>query len=334
MMLHHHDSYRIVRLDGGSARARTAGLDMNGGGGVPDGEEKRLGTRQYLATELRRVRDLAGLSGRELAHRVGISQSKVSRIEAAMVVPSAPEVAAWADAVRASAETKQLLITLTESVFTEVETWRTALSGRAHMQDEVQQLEAHSRRVLSFQHSLVPGLLQTAEYARRVFTLFQPPYAENDLAAALAARLDRQLVLFDEGKEFSFLITEAALRWRPGPARMLRRQFDRIATLSTLSNVSVGIIPQTVQAVTSFVHGYTLFEAQDDNPGAARSTRGDDSDGVVMLEAIHANVIINDRDSIALYRSRWSLISQMAIFDDEARGFLEHLAGDLPEVGT
>jgi transcriptional regulator with XRE-family HTH domain len=285
-------------------------------------EAKRPGTRQYLASELRRARDLAGLSGRELAQRVGISQSKVSRIESGTTVPTAPEVAAWSEAVAASPETRQLLTTLTESVFTEVDTWRSALAGRAHMQDDVMQLEGRSERVLSFQPSLVPGLLQTAEYARRVFALFQPPYAENDLAAALATRLDRQLAIFDEKKEFCFLITEAALRWRPGPVSQLRAQVDRISSLSTLSNIRIGLIPSGVPALTSIAHSFVIFELGDAELRAASDGPGN----IVTVEAIHANLTINDPESVALYRARWSLLSQMAIYGDEARAFLAGLS--------
>ena len=66
-----------------------------------DGAEHRT-KRERLATELRRLRDQAGISGRDLAHRVGISQSKVSRIESGTVIPSLPEVTAWGEAVVAA----------------------------------------------------------------------------------------------------------------------------------------------------------------------------------------------------------------------------------------
>jgi len=275
-----------------------------------------FGKRQSLAAELRRARDLAGISGRDLAHRIGISQSKISRIESGASVPSAPEVAAWADAVGAPDETRLLLASLTEAAFTEVHTWRAVLDGRSHLQDDIQELESRTGKILAFQPSLIPGLLQTAEYARRVFTLFDPPYPERDIPDALASRLDRQLALFDENREFGFLITEAALRWRPGPPELLLAQFDRIASLSTLSNVSIGLIPHAARAITSTAHSFVIFESR----GKAH---GDElPDSVVTVETIHANLTINDPESVALYRRRWSLLAQMAIYGAEARAFL------------
>jgi hypothetical protein len=62
----------------------------------------------------------------------------------------------------------------------------------------------------------VPGLLQTAEYIRRVFQVFtwDPAGMEpHDTSAALAARLRRQEALYDESRQFDFIVTEAALRW-------------------------------------------------------------------------------------------------------------------------
>jgi len=284
-----------------------------------DGAEP-LSNRRRLAAELHRVRDLAGISGRELAHRIGISQSKVSRIESGTAIPSAPEVTAWAEAVAASAETKRLLTALTEAAFTEVHPWRAVLKDRLHLQDDIQELENRAGKVRTFQPSVIPGLLQTAEYARRLFSVIDPPYAESDIPAAVAARLDRQLALFEEHRKFEFLITEAALRWRPGPSTLLQAQFDRIESLRTLSNVSIGLIPHAVLARACTSHSFAIFELAD--------VGGHDTDGeeapnaIVTVETVHANLVVSNPDSVGLYQARWHRLEQMAIYGDEIRAFL------------
>jgi transcriptional regulator with XRE-family HTH domain len=290
--------------------------------GDPSGKLQRLGA------ELRRLRDQAGISGRDLAHRIGISQSKVSRIESGSATPSLPAVTAWAQAVGASGETVEMLVALTEAVFTEVHSWSATLPGRGHIQDNIQELELRAQETSTFQPSVVPGLLQTAEYARRVLTLFHPPDADNDIPAAVAARLDRQVALFEEARRFSFLITEAALRWRPGPPRLLLAQLDRIASLLTLENVSIGLIPHRVEAVAPMTHGFVIFEKRGDD-----SARGDENhDSAVLVEVVHACLTVNDPESVALYRARWSLLKQMALCDDEARRFLAEIAADIRGV--
>jgi transcriptional regulator with XRE-family HTH domain len=297
----------------------------------------RLNVRAQLAAELRKARDLAGISGRELAHQVGISQSKVSRIESGTALPSWPEVTAWADATAASQDARELLGSLTEAAFTEVHTWHAILRSQTHLQDDVQELENGARLVRTFQHSVVPGLLQTAEYARRVFTLLQPPYAEPDIPAVLAARMDRQTALFEEGRRFEFLITEAALRWRPGPPRLLLAQLDRITSLSTLENLSIGLIPQAVEAVTNTSHSFVILDAgggtAEGGTAEGGTAEGGTAEAVVTIETVHANLTVKDPESIALYRTRWSLLQQMAVFGEEARAVLAGLAAELQQVG-
>jgi transcriptional regulator with XRE-family HTH domain len=281
-------------------------------------DQRLLSNRQRLASELRRIRDRSGLSGRQLAEQVGISQSKVSRIESGRTVPSVPEVEAWATAVSAPETLKDLLTALTDASYTEVHPWTSVLQDKRHLQDEIQEIENRARLELEYEPSVVPGLLQTAEYARRVFTMFDPVYAEVDIPAVVASRLDRQVALFDPARRFAFLITEAALRWRPGPVPVLLSQLDRIASVSTLENVSIGLIPQAARALTQVPHGFVVVEPLDQ-----------DGDTLVMVETVHANLVISDPAQAALYRRHWSLLEKSAVFGGDARDLLAGVAADI-----
>jgi transcriptional regulator with XRE-family HTH domain len=115
--------------------------------------------RRQLAFELRRLRDQAGISGRDMAKAIGMSQSKVSRIESGVAMPRLPEVEQWADATGASPGAKRSLLSLTERAFTEIHHWRTTLRARPHLQHELREREARTRVSRSFQPSVVPGLL-------------------------------------------------------------------------------------------------------------------------------------------------------------------------------
>jgi transcriptional regulator with XRE-family HTH domain len=274
--------------------------------------------RQHLAAELRSSRELAGLSGRELAQRIGISQSKVSRIESGAKIPSQPDVEAWMQAVGATPDRRALLVALTESVFTEVHDWQVALRAQGHLQGHVEEREATARVVRTYQNSVVPGLLQTAEYARRVLSMSQVPYPPNDLAAAVAGRLQRQLAVFDEDRQFDFLVTEGALRWRAGSSKMLIVQLDRIASLCTLENVSIGLIPLDAAGTTPLSHGFIIYE-----PGDT------DHDPYVTVQTIHADLTVRGADRVDLYQERWRLLERMAVFDDEARALLADIVTKL-----
>ena len=271
--------------------------------------------RERLAAELRRLRDIAGVSGRDLAQRIGISQSKVSRIESGTVVPSLPEVTAWGKELGVSVETQGRLTALIESAYSEVHPWGAALQ-RGNLQDGIQDQESTATRIAVFQPSVVPGLLQIAEYARRVIAMFHRQYTDSDPSAELASRLQRQLALYDTDRHFEFLITEAALRWRPGPTRLLLAQLDRIASISSLENVSIGLIPLSAEALTLSTHAFVIYE-------------GEHRDSWVSVETIHADMRVAAPEHLDIYRSRWSLLKKMALFDAAAQEFLSSIVEDL-----
>ncbi|MEC3915635.1 helix-turn-helix domain-containing protein [Nocardia sp. CDC160] len=277
--------------------------------------------RQQLGVELRRLRDMAGISGRELAKRVGISQSTLSRIEAGHVVPPLPQVLDWAKAVGADADCQHSLRALTEVAHTpEVHDWASSLADRPHLQDDVRAFEEDAQVVRNFQPSLIPGLLQTADYARRVFATFDPPYTPDAAAAALAARLERQRVLYDPTKRFEFLITEAALRFRPGPHRVLLAQLDRIISIETLDTVTIGVIAQDIEASTTIPHGFVIYENEDH--------------ALASAEPIPGSMVTRGPDLVDAHRRRWDALTRMAMFGTDAHEFLTGLRDEIHRITT
>lgn len=276
------------------------------------------GKRRRLATELRLLRDVNGITGRELARRIGISQSKVSRIEAGAALPSIAEVTAWTRAVGAPAETEALLERLTDAARTEVETWHDALEGRSHLQDNVRELEATAVRTRGSEPTMVPGLLQTPDYIQRTLTMFQQLMPQIDVPSGAVERVNRQRVLYEEDKEFEFLITEGALRWRPGPPRILLAQLDRIAAMSTKDNVEIGIIPLLrAEATTAMLIPFTIFDRGGNAPGS-----------LVRVETPHAGLTVRAPDDVAMYESMWASQRRMARFGDDARALLDELSAE------
>ncbi|GII95476.1 helix-turn-helix domain-containing protein [Sinosporangium siamense] len=286
--------------------------------GTSGSDDRPRTKRRQLAVELARVRRQAGISGRELATQIGISQSKVSRIEAGTTIPSLPQVETWAAAVKATEETRRSLVALTEAAFGEVHSWNIAFSDRPHLQDEFKDLEDRARAIRTFQLSVVPGLLQIAEYARRVFSFFDPAYSEEGLAAAVATRLQRQLALYAPDREFEFLISEAALRWRPGPPRLMLAQLDRITSIGSLGNVVIGVIPQNREATVSPMHGFVIYEGG-----------GGQGDVLVEVETAHAGLTVTSPADVALYRRQWARLAGSALYGDEAGELISGIAAEM-----
>jgi hypothetical protein len=140
-----------------------------------------------------------------------------------------------------------------------LEPWR-AEAGSAGFQQAIGTLERASRFIANFQPDFVPGLLQTGEYARRVLAMAGNP----DPAAAALKRLERQAILHDPSHRLEFIVTEAGLRWCTGPTDMLVPQLDRVASLATLRNVTVRVIPLGADWRTTPPYPFILYDERDD----------------------------------------------------------------------
>lgn len=280
-------------------------------------DDPRRAARQYLGAELRRLREMAGVSGRQLAIQMTVPQKRLSRIERGEAVPSMPEVMRWADEVNADDQARDTLRRLTVAAFTDVTSHRDTLGVHGHLQGAVGTDEAGAGLIRNYSAEVVPGLLQTAEYARRVFSLADP-HGEMDHVAALAGRMRRQELLYDQSRRFEFMLQESALRWRPGPVALLVAQLDRIASMSTLENVAVGIIPWTTEAPAPPYGAY-----------AVHTDRNDELDPSVSVELVHGSAVISDPEDVARYTEHWTIWATVARWDHDARTYLSQLAAEL-----
>jgi transcriptional regulator with XRE-family HTH domain len=211
--------------------------------------------RQRLADELKRLRVLSGLSGRELGRRIGVDQSTISRIERGDQRVSLPQVIAWSKATEAPEENQAQLLALAEDILVGPRSWEAASeTGSTDYQRDTAELEARTGTLSNYQPAAMPGLLQTPAYARRLFSS-GPAGALPDLAERVMGRIERQHVLYGETKRFRFVIPEAVLRWPYGPPGDLavldehREQLARVETVMGRPNVEVGILPLAPVAV-------------------------------------------------------------------------------------
>ncbi len=276
--------------------------------------------RTQLARELKRLREFAGLSGRDLATRirdsgVEMSQSKVSRIESGAATVTRPEVQAWADAMDAAPGTRKRLMELAETAFTEVAAWRNAVrAGQGHLQDRVRARETTARTVRNFQPTVIPGLLQTPEYAHWMIPLADIA-GVVDHAASAAARLERQPALFDTDRRFEFLIGESALHWNPAPATdLLVAQLDRVVSLAATNNVHIDVLPIDGQAVATPWSNFVVYEGEET---------------FVMVELIHASLKIADPEDVELYRSLYDRLRERAVRGPDAVVLIQRIAAEL-----
>lgn len=278
-------------------------------------ESKRLsGAHRQLIAELKELRESANLSGQRLGVLLDWSQSKVSKIENGRTRPSGSDVMAWARVTGATDQQTAEMVSLVEAVSTETRTWSSRQGSLATRNSEIARIEAETTHLQNFQPSVVSGLLQTAEYARRVITMLDVS-GDKDVAAAVAIRMERQTVLYDQEKTFEFLLTEGALRWRPGPPSLLLPQLDRLVSIATLPNVTVGVLPAGDEAVALYVNGFTIFGIPDDP--------------LVLVETLHREQRLNDEADLALYRGAFARMWDAAATGDNAAVLIRRIMADV-----
>lgn len=267
--------------------------------------------RRELARRLKSLRADSGLSAQRVAAELGWSQSKVSKIENGRTRPTPADVAALAQAFGAKRSIKAELVDLAQAAETEATTYR-ALWRRGFVQRQRHygELEANATELLIYQPSIIPGLFQTADYARRVLASFEIDQA--DLAAAVVARLERQRVLYDESKCIRAVITEAALRWRPGPVGLSVAQLDRLDSLMTLPNLEVGIVPLDAPGSLLALNQFVIFKL------------GDDLD-VVTIETYTAEVTVTEPEGVAAYEAAFKRHRSSAAYGDDARTLIDQV---------
>lgn len=245
---------------------------------------------ERLRRELVRQRDLAGLSARRLATEMGSNYGKVWRVESGKQLPTIPLVRQWLESCNADALDRGRITDLVEAVHGETRGWGDLLTGVAHLQGVARERESGAAMVRNFQPTVVPGLLQTPEYAARIIPLADHMGA-IDHAAALATRLERQQRLYEDGHQFQFLLVESALRWSVQLGAVTPAQVDRIGSLAKLPNVDIAVIPAGEDVVVPW-HNFAIWEPQDDEP-------------MVTIEQFHGEQTITDVEVVEMYRRLW-----------------------------
>lgn len=256
--------------------------------------------RKQLGNRLRLLRVRAGLTGDTMP---GFTQSKVSRLETGRTTPSLADIEAWARATSATQEEVGEMAALVEQLAVSTTSWRILHHlGRTEKQQDIAELERESRAICVFQPVMIPGLLQIAEYARRSMQMsLAAPL--TDLSQAVAARMERQAILYDTGREFEFLLTEPALRWSPGPPEMMRAQLDRLISVASMPNIKLGVIKLETEATLPFLHPFVVFEGPET---------------VITVETYTAELSIREAGDVATYRQYLDRLRAMARWADSA----------------
>ena len=276
--------------------------------------------RRALAAELRRLREHAGMSGDEVAARLGWSGSKVSRIETHRTGIKASDLGLLLNLYGVHDEQRGQLRALADEQ-DERGWWSSYASGLRPEYVAYIGLEAAAAAVRCWSPELIHGLLQTEDYAREATTsVFDdpPPVPPGDIQRRIDARLRRQEMLTLPGpKQFAFVLDEATLRHRFGTAETMRAQLVQVELLSRLPNVTVQVL------AFAGLHpigpgGFTLLEFAPVHDVAVSD--------VVYIEHLTGNSFVEEETEAYEYKLAFQRLATEALDEDTSRKLIRRVA--------
>jgi len=263
--------------------------------------------QRRLAAALKQLRARSGMSAAELGRVLGWTQTRVSRAENGSRRVSLGEATGWTDATSAPPDLRTEVVALAEDAARDVRSWwNVHAGGMVGRQHEVAALEASATIVRNCQ-LMIPGLLQTADYARQAMARANVS-DQDDLTVAVAARMRRQDILYDSARRFEYVLPESALRLRfSGDQALMRAQADRLLSLDTLPNVNIAVLPFSAPAPTLPL-AFVIYEI----PG----------EPLVLVETLTSEVLTGDEHEVAEYREAFARLRAASVTGDDAHSLI------------
>jgi transcriptional regulator with XRE-family HTH domain len=267
--------------------------------------------RLRVGAELRRLREAANLSGEQVASALEWSQPKVSRIETGRTAFTVKDVALLLALYGVTDDVRAELLAATAEDTGEG-AWIVRAGGFPRRQGSIASLEVVTKRIRQYQPLLVPGLLQTREYAEAVA---RAAGATNPGAIA-TARMQRQEILRAKNAPTLEVVLDArALLCRVGSVEALRNQIDHLVSQAQNKVVRLNVIPLgTAYDVVSAV-AFTIF-----------NFRFKASPPVVWIEAPAGDIYFSAPDDVEQHNKLFSRLHDVALGIEESVSYLPRLA--------
>ncbi|OQD57637.1 transcriptional regulator [Streptomyces phaeoluteigriseus] len=270
-----------------------------------------------LAVELRRLREAAGLTARQAAALLGVNSVQISQIESGVSGVSEKRLRSLAAhyACMDEAFIDALVAMATDRTRGWWEDYRRLLSSSFL---DLAELEYHASHRVDLEFLHVPGLFQTEDYARAVFSYGVPQLPEHEVELRVRHRMQRKVVI--EGPApipYEAVIHEAALRIRVGDRSATRTQLTRILELSYADNVTVRVIPFDLD---DFAGAWSaMMIAGGPVPKLDTAAR----------DAAHGTVFIDSEAQLGALRTLFRKVEAASLDPDRSRDFIHRVAKEL-----
>jgi transcriptional regulator with XRE-family HTH domain len=275
---------------------------------------------RQLGAELRRSRTTSGLAADQVAKRLGFSPSKVSRIEFGRRGAKVEDVAAMLALYGVTGKSRAELLELSQEAASGARGWWQRREMSANQRTLIE-LESTATRIVNFELSLIPGLLQTGEYTRTVLrevALVPPEEIEN----RMVTRLTRHRVLLKpDAPRFLAVIHERGLRQLVGGDDVMRRQYDYLCHVIQHSSTAIRVVPADAGLHPGLDGSFARLSLPEAPP-------------VVFTENRTSQLFIEAPDEIQIYDEALRRILKIALDERESAELIAGIAVEFEQRAT
>jgi transcriptional regulator with XRE-family HTH domain len=276
--------------------------------------------RRRLRTELRRARQEAGLTQDQVSAALEMSLSKVIRIEAGTVGVSANDIRALLGLYHVDdPDEVDNLLTLARAG--RERPWQSAYRDVASPRLlQFIELEAPASISRNFQPLMIPGLLQTEEYARIMLSQLKTGLPDKGVDSLVEVRMRRQeLIDRQDSPLLFFILDEAATRRLVGGRDVMRGQLRRLTELAARPRITIEVVPFSAGAHEGMQGSFVIQEFPDPN-----------DDDLLYQEGPEGELISRDDPELILgYRERFEDLRRLSLGPQGSLTFLSELANSL-----
>lgn len=262
---------------------------------------------EALGVRLRDLRRDAALTGRQLARQCGWQPSKVSKLEYGKQTPTESDIRDWCLACGFPSEIPDL-ISAVRTIDAQIIDWRRTLRTGTRPRQR-RNVAAYERTTLFriWEPAVIPGLVQTAEYAHGILSTVVEFYGiPDDIEEGVAARLEAQRVLHHGDRRFLILIGEAALHTRVGDSSVMRAQLAALLAAVKMPRLSLGIVPQGAPYNAPRNNNFTIYDNRS-----------------VTVATYTAELTLTQRHEIQTYERAFDRLMTVAVHGREMRTLVE-----------
>ncbi|MEH0578241.1 MULTISPECIES: helix-turn-helix transcriptional regulator [Streptomyces] len=265
-----------------------------------------------LATELRRLREAAGLTARQAAALLGVSPAQITHIESGLAGVSEKRLRRLASHYACTNE--EFIDALVSMATDRTQGWWEEYRGSLPTSFlDLSELDHHATFRREVAVLFVPGLLQTENYARAVFSSRVPELTTEELELRVQHRMARQVFTFP----YTVVIHEAALRIRVSDRTASQAQLARLTELSEAEHITLRVVPFDLDGFSRASSTMTYV----DGPVPKLDT--------VVRDAPHGSVFIDSEAQLNAYRTRFHKVEGVALDPERSRDFIHQLTKEL-----